>query len=240
MTAETPPNSTDTAAADSDSAAGPAAGPTIVSIDDVAWVEVKAQSHDGRRVSIWEKFLEWTPERMVIYARYDPGVVVEKHGHASDHYVFVLSGEVAIGDRICGPGTSITLPLGAVFGVVYALVWQRLEATRAAGRSAHEQLWILFGMAFATLGIIDLLLSHTTWTPPFGSPPRHDALVPLGVGVLVFGLLLQALIGSASVMVSSARSVCAGRRGLWAAATTHRSSHTVWGWVSSRGVLSVT
>lgn len=61
-------------------------------------------------------------------------------------------------------------PLGAVFGVVYALVWQRLEATRAAGRSAHEQLWILFGMAFATLGIIDLLLSHTTWTPPFGSP----------------------------------------------------------------------
>ncbi|HPB45748.1 MAG: hypothetical protein M9952_10025 [Microthrixaceae bacterium] len=120
MTAETPPNSTDTAAADSDSAAGPAAGPTIVSIDDVAWVEVKAQSHDGRRVSIWEKFLEWTPERMVIYARYDPGVVVEKHGHASDHYVFVLSGEVAIGDRICGPGTSITLPLGAVFGPLTA------------------------------------------------------------------------------------------------------------------------
>ena len=120
MTAETPPNSTDTAAADSDSAAGPAAGPTIVSIDDVAWVEVKAQSHDGRRVSIWEKFLEWTPERMVIYARYDPGEVVEKHGHASVHYVFVLSGEVAIGDRICGPGTSITLPLGAVFGPLTA------------------------------------------------------------------------------------------------------------------------
>lgn len=95
-------------------------GPIINSIDEHPWVEVKAQFHDGRRVSIWEKFLEWTPERLVIYARYDPGVVVEKHGHASEHYVFVLAGEVMIGDRICGPGTNITLPLGHAFGPLIA------------------------------------------------------------------------------------------------------------------------
>ena len=95
-------------------------GPTITSIDEMPWIEVKAQSHNGRRVSVWEKFLEWSPQRMVIYARYDPGVVVEAHGHASDHYVFVVSGEVTIGDRVCGPGTSVSLPEGAVFGPLIA------------------------------------------------------------------------------------------------------------------------
>lgn len=95
-------------------------GPTIVSRDDVPWVEVKAQSHRGRRVSVWEKFLEWTPDRLVIHARYDPGMVVEAHGHASDHYVYVIDGEVTIGDRICGPGTHVALPVGAVFGPLIA------------------------------------------------------------------------------------------------------------------------
>src|SRR4051812_37358530 len=45
----------------------------IANIDDVPWQEVKAQQHGDRRVSIWEKYLEWTPGLMVLYARYDPG-----------------------------------------------------------------------------------------------------------------------------------------------------------------------
>ena len=40
-------------------------------VDDVPWQEVKAQRHGERRVSVWEKHLEWTPERLVLYARYD-------------------------------------------------------------------------------------------------------------------------------------------------------------------------
>ncbi len=95
-------------------------GPLISSIDEHPWHEVKAQSHDGRRVSVWEKFLEWSPDRLVIYARYDPGMVVERHGHASDHFVFVVGGEITVGDRICGAGTHITLELGAVFGPITA------------------------------------------------------------------------------------------------------------------------
>lgn len=98
----------------------PVAGPAITTIAERPWVEVKAQSHDGRRVSVWEKFLEWTPERMAIYARYDAGIVVEAHSHASDHFVFVVAGEVTIGDRICPPGTHVALPQGAVFGPLTA------------------------------------------------------------------------------------------------------------------------
>ncbi len=95
-------------------------GPLIASINEHAWTEVKAQSHGGQRVSVWEKFLEWSPQRLVIYARYDPGMVVERHGHASDHFVFVVAGEVTVGERICSAGTHITLEQGAVFGPIIA------------------------------------------------------------------------------------------------------------------------
>ena len=53
----------------------------ITHLDDVEWQEVKAQQHGDRRVSVWEKYLEWTPQLMVLYARYDPGMLIERHGH---------------------------------------------------------------------------------------------------------------------------------------------------------------
>jgi hypothetical protein len=92
----------------------------ITHIDDVPWQEVKAQQHGERRVSIWEKYLEWTPGLMVNYARYDPGMLTERHGHGSDHIVYVLEGELTVGDVVCGPGTNIVLEHGAVFGPLEA------------------------------------------------------------------------------------------------------------------------
>ena len=87
---------------------------------DVAWQEVLAQRHGDRRVSVHEKFLEWTADRMVVLGRYDPGVIVERHGHKSDHLVYVLEGELTVGDRPCPRGTLIVLEEGAVFGPLVA------------------------------------------------------------------------------------------------------------------------
>lgn len=92
----------------------------ITRIDDAPWQEVKAQQHGDRRVSIHEKYLEWTPDLMVLYARYDPGMLVERHGHRSDHIVYVIEGEITVGDVACGPGTNIVLEHGAVFGPIEA------------------------------------------------------------------------------------------------------------------------
>ena len=87
---------------------------------DVPWQEVLAQRHGSRRVSVHEKFLEWTPDRMVVLGRYDPGVVVERHGHKSDHLVYVLEGDLTVGERPCAAGTLIVLEVGAVFGPLVA------------------------------------------------------------------------------------------------------------------------
>ena len=95
-------------------------GPRITHIDDVEWQEVKAQQHGRRRVSIWEKYLEWTPKLMVLLARYEPGMLVERHGHRSDHVLYVLEGEITIGGVTCRPGTSVVLDVGSTFGPIEA------------------------------------------------------------------------------------------------------------------------
>ncbi len=92
----------------------------FVHLDDVPWNEVIAQMHGEQRVSVHEKFLEWNAKRMVVLGRYDPNVVIERHGHCSDHLVFVLEGDLTIGDRHCPRGTLIVLELGAKFGPLIA------------------------------------------------------------------------------------------------------------------------
>ena len=62
-------------------------------LDQEKWQEVRAQDHGGRRVSVREKWLEFTPSCMTLYAEWDPGMIVHKHGHNSDHIIFVIGAE---------------------------------------------------------------------------------------------------------------------------------------------------
>jgi len=103
-------------------AASQPAAPRLVFVNekDVPWQEIIAQRHGDRRVSVHEKFLDWTERRMVVLGRYDPDVVIERHGHKSDHLVYVLDGDLAIGDRHCPAGTLVVLEVGATFGPLVA------------------------------------------------------------------------------------------------------------------------
>ena len=63
---------------------------------DVPWQPVKSQRNaDGSTAHVWEKWLAFSPDPqyLTIYARYDPGMIVRRHGHFSPHVVFVLEGE---------------------------------------------------------------------------------------------------------------------------------------------------
>jgi hypothetical protein len=95
--------------------------PTFRHLDDpdVPWQEVKRQRNaDGTTSSVWEKWLAFSPDPqyLSLYARYDPGMIVRRHGHNSPHVVFVLEGTITCGDRECPAGTHIELPQGAAFG----------------------------------------------------------------------------------------------------------------------------
>lgn len=90
---------------------------------DVTWQQVKRQRNaDGSISSVWEKWLSFSadPPYLSLYARYDPGMIVRRHGHFSPHVVFLLEGDAWFGDRHCTAGTHVELPLGAAFGPVRA------------------------------------------------------------------------------------------------------------------------
>lgn len=91
--------------------------------DDVPWQPVRAQrNRDGTEAQVREKWLAFSadPQYLSLYARYDPGMIVRRHGHFSPHIVFVLDGDITVGDRPCPAGTHIELPLGAAFGPIVA------------------------------------------------------------------------------------------------------------------------
>jgi hypothetical protein len=99
--------------------------PTFRHLDDpdVTWQQVKRQRNaDGSESSVWEKWLAFSadPPYLSLYARYDPGMIVRRHGHYSPHVVFVIEGELLVDDRRCPPGTHIELPVGAAFGPLIA------------------------------------------------------------------------------------------------------------------------
>lgn len=90
---------------------------------DVPWQAVKEQRNaDGTIAQVREKWLAFSPDPqyLSIYARYDPGMVVRRHGHFSPHIVFVLEGSATFDGRECPAGTHIELPLGAAFGPIVA------------------------------------------------------------------------------------------------------------------------
>ena len=99
----------------------PALTPTFRHLDDpdMSWQQVKRiRRADGSEASVWEKWLAFSPDPqyLSLYARWDPGVIVRRHGHYSPHVLFVIDGEMWCGDRHCPAGTHIELPYGAAFG----------------------------------------------------------------------------------------------------------------------------
>ncbi len=99
--------------------------PTFRHLDDpeVTWQQVKRQRNaDGSESSVWEKWLACAadPQYLSLYAKYDPGMIVRRHGHFSPHVVMILEGGAWFGQRWCPAGTHIELPTGAAFGPIRA------------------------------------------------------------------------------------------------------------------------
>jgi hypothetical protein len=91
-------------------------GPRIRHLDELDWQEVRRQQHGNHTASVYEKWVEFSPRYLSLYARWDPGMIVQPHGHNSDHVVFVIEGDMTCGDVRCPPGTHIALDQGDTFG----------------------------------------------------------------------------------------------------------------------------
>jgi len=70
----------------------------------------------GRDLAVREKWLDSSPNFLSLHAVWDPGMIVQAHGHNSHHVVFVLRGEMTCGDVVCPAGTRSALDHGDTFG----------------------------------------------------------------------------------------------------------------------------
>ena len=93
-----------------------AGSPRFTHLDDLKWQEVRRQRHGDREVSVREKWLDFGSEFLSLYAKWDPGMIVQPHGHLSNHVIFVLEGEMTCGDVLVRKGSHIALDQGDTFG----------------------------------------------------------------------------------------------------------------------------
>ena len=70
----------------------------------------------ARTASVHERWLDTEGRFLSLHARWDPGMMVQPHGHNSDHVVLVLEGSMTCGGVECGLGTHIALDQGDDFG----------------------------------------------------------------------------------------------------------------------------
>ncbi len=95
--------------------------PIFHHIDDIEWTPVQRQLNaDGTESVVREKWPIIRPGFLSAHVHYEPQMIVRRHGHRSNHVVFVLGGGGRIGDESCEAGTHIHVPLGAAFGPIVA------------------------------------------------------------------------------------------------------------------------
>jgi hypothetical protein len=92
-------------------------GPSIKHLDDVLSQEMyRFRLADGRIASIWEKWIEMSPNYLAFWNKWDPGAMTPRHGHKGDHINFIIQGEISCGDIVCRAGTHIMLEYGDLWG----------------------------------------------------------------------------------------------------------------------------
>ena len=95
--------------------------PIFWHLDDIDWTPVQRQRNaDGSESVVREKWPIIRLGFLSAHVFYEPGMVVRRHGHRSNHIVFVLGGDGWIGSEPVGPGMHIHVPLGAAFGPIVA------------------------------------------------------------------------------------------------------------------------
>ena len=93
-----------------------ATSPRFRHADEEKWQVVRQLRKGDEVLSVREKWLDFGPRFLSLYARWDPGMMVQPHGHNSNHVVFVLEGDMSCGDVRCTPGMHIALDQGDDFG----------------------------------------------------------------------------------------------------------------------------
>ena len=74
--------------------------------EDLKVQQVRTQMHPDGQKSVWEKWFTFGShgkQYLSMWARWDPGMIVHRHGHHSPQVMYVLSGDLMCGRRPTAP-----------------------------------------------------------------------------------------------------------------------------------------
>jgi len=90
--------------------------PRFQHLEEMDWREVLAQDHSGTRKVVLEKWLEFEPRVLAFAGKWDPGMVVAKHGHMCPNSIYVVEGSMVSDGVECTAGMNIMLDVGTPYG----------------------------------------------------------------------------------------------------------------------------
>ena len=92
----------------------------VGNVHELAWIRSREQDNaDGSRSAVLNRIVASAP-MFVTYTRYEPGMLLARHSHQADEVIYILEGEVRVGERLWTEGTVAILEAGAFFGPLVA------------------------------------------------------------------------------------------------------------------------
>ena len=84
---------------------------------DVYPDSLKARLTDAEVTDTSVRLHHGLPGRLQLFEiQLEPGLEITTHAHADDEIIAVVEGELQVGRRVCGPGTSIFVPGNTLYG----------------------------------------------------------------------------------------------------------------------------
>jgi ChrR Cupin-like domain len=92
----------------------------VGNVHELPWLRTREQQNaDGSRSAVLNRIVASEP-MFVSYTRYEPGMMLARHSHRADEVIFILEGEVRVGEQLWTEGTVAILEEGAFFGPLVA------------------------------------------------------------------------------------------------------------------------
>ncbi len=82
--------------------------PLVMHIDEAPWIGWAGSAPDAIQ-SFGQQLIgdvEKGPWIYIVHVR-EPDYTVDAHSHSQDEVIYIVDGQIVVGDRVCGPGTVV-------------------------------------------------------------------------------------------------------------------------------------
>lgn len=100
-----------------------------------SWAGKAGEGDPGVRYKAFSTFSAAVPSGQLV--EYEPGHLERPHSHPEDEVLYLLSGELTLGDSVLGPGAVVVIDGGTVYGPLLSASGCRFLRLSLGARPPH-------------------------------------------------------------------------------------------------------